>query len=236
MNLSDIKKLKQKKYRQKFEMALIEGPRLVSELEKTNFKDCTLYVSEKYESIESRFKKISITKEQEAKISELENSQGIIATVPLNNFKLKKKTNKAIYLDQIQDPGNLGTIIRTAAWFGDFTVYISENSCDLFNPKVIRSTSGGIFFVPIFQNSKLDEVMDIYNKNYAFDMNGKDISELKVNEECCLIFGNEGNGLSDEILLNPNIDKIKISGQAQIESLNIATTASIAMHYIQVKD
>ena len=234
MNLSEIKKLKQKKYRDKFKMALVEGPRLISELEKTNFSDCTLYVSEKFQSLKSKFKKVNITKEQEAKISNLEHSQGILATVPLHNFENSVKSQKAIYLDRIQDPGNLGTIIRTAAWFGDYTVYVSENSCDIYNPKVIRSSSGGIFFVPIVQNASLEATIKKYEKIYAFDMDGNDITEMDKSGSSCLIFGNEGNGLSETILKDSKIDKIKISGQALIESLNIGTTASIAMHYMQV--
>lgn len=229
MNLNDIKKLNQKKYREKFQYALIEGPHAISELVQSDFTECEIFGLSKYEKFQSKFKFNDLENFQIDKISDSINSQGIFVIVPLNNFTKLEPLPNYIFLDQIQDPGNLGTIIRTAAWFGDYTVALSKNSCDPFNPKVIRATAGGIFKIPILIDQELDELHVPENHIFAFDMSGKDINHVSIPDKHCLVFGNEGNGLSKEILEKEHFQKISIKGSGSIESMNVAVCASIAL-------
>jgi TrmH family RNA methyltransferase len=227
MNLSDIKKLHQKKYRQKFNQILIEGEHLVLELANTNIPFELLLSEETTFSLKNEKTRI-LSEKQVKNISQVENSQGIFALISLDFAEKIEKKKKIIFLEKIQDPGNLGTIIRSAAWFGNFEIWISENSVDPFNEKVVRSSMGAIFHVPIRLNKKIEELP---NKKTAFlDLEGKNIKNNEFKEIDVLIFGNEGRGLSEKIKKNTNFYPFSIKGEKNIESLNLANAVSIALY------
>jgi TrmH family RNA methyltransferase len=230
MKLADIKKLQTKKYRRQFGYVFLEGERFVREAESSPFTDCEVITSKT--ETRSRFKTQYITKEQYSKITDVKEPQGIGVLIALNEFSGINTTAKAVYLDDVQDPGNLGTIIRTLAWFGGYTLYLSAGSADPYNSKVLRSAAGGHFYVPIIENADFFETRYLHEDCYILDLNGKNISQMKASVSFLLILGNEANGVSGSILSLSDIERFRIMGTTNIESLNVGTAASIALYQL----
>ncbi|MDY6984057.1 MAG: TrmH family RNA methyltransferase, partial [Pseudomonadota bacterium] len=155
MKLDEVRKLGQKKYREAFGCFIAEGEHLVLELQKAAQKNpallqSELYVTQAYEHWQSPFKTHIVNDKQFRQLADTETPQGILAVVPLLNASPATVANeKAIYLHEIQDPGNLGTILRTLTWFGGFRVLLSPGSVDPYNPKAVRASLGALFHVPI---------------------------------------------------------------------------------------
>ena len=251
MRLDDIKKLHQKKHRQALGSFLVEGEHLILELAKASTSNAKLmkasvYISESYSLIASgldipfQCKVISDTQMQ--RISDTKTPQGIIAVVPLDAITCNEdKHNKAekiqtIYLYEAQDPGNLGTILRTLAWFGKFRCVLSPNSVDPFNPKVVRASMGAIFHVPIEIDVTLEDLNQEIRlvKSFAcLDINGKPLSDPAFKEHNCFIFGNEARGLPHEILKKMNIETFSIQGSGVLESLNLAASVNMSAYELR---
>ncbi len=147
MNLHDVKKLHMKRYREEFGHFLVEGEHLVLELEKAAeqqlaLRTAELYVTHEYEHWQSPFTMHVIGASQMAQIADTKTPQGIIAVVPIPPPLPPGADERAIYLAEIQDPGNLGTILRTLAWFGGFRCLLGPGSVDPWNPKVVRVQRG----------------------------------------------------------------------------------------------
>ena len=170
MKLEDIKKLHQKKYRQALGHYLVEGEHLVLELQKAAARQpelnaAELYVTGAYEHWPSPLRTHQVNERQMAQLADTHTPQGILAVVPMPDKSVEpapKPCQKAIYLHEIQDPGNLGTILRTLAWFGGFRCLLSPGSVDPYNPKVVRASMGAIFHVPIETEVPLDTLNSRY--------------------------------------------------------------------------
>jgi len=237
LKLDDIKKLHQKKYRQEFGYFLVEGEHLVLELEKaaqqnTTLKKSELFVTENYANWPVSFKKNIISAKQMAQLSDTKTPQGIIAVVPLTSSVSEQSSTaeRAIFLHEVQDPGNLGTILRTMAWFGHFRLLLSPGSVDPYNPKVVRSSMGAIFHVPIELDVSISTLANRFNKIACLDMQGNKLSDKTFKEFDCYLFGNEARGVPHEQLSTLNAHKFSITGNGAIESLNLATAANICMY------
>ena len=172
-------------------------------------------------------------------ISDTITPQGIVCIVKQREYRLKdilRQGEKQIFvlLESLQDPGNLGTIMRTAEGAGAAAVIMNKSTVDLFNPKVVRSTMGSIFRVPFLISENLSDIVRELKENgvaiYAAHLNGR----IYYNEElyqgsCGFIIGNESKGLTEEI--SRQADKlIKIPMQGKLESLNAAVTAALLMY------
>ncbi len=165
--------------------------------------------------------------------------QGIMALVKQNEYNIeeiidKNKKQAFIVLEGLQDPGNMGTIIRTAEGAGIAAVIMDKNTVDVYNPKVIRSTMGSIFRVPFVISTNLSETVDKLQKSgiivYAAHLQGKIYyDETNFKESSAILIGNEGNGLSDEISEKAD-RKIKIPMCGKVESLNASVAAAILMY------
>ena len=132
-------------------------------------------------------------------------------------------------LDTIQDPGNFGTIIRTADWFGIENIICSAACADMYNPKVVQSTMGSLARVNIFYTDLPDWLKENKHlKKYAAALVGKNINSLKAVKEAIIIIGNEGKGISDAVM-NLADEKITISKKGEAESLNAAVAAGIIL-------
>lgn len=252
MKLDDVKKLQQKKYRNQFGYYLVEGEHLVLELQKaakkrSDINNVTLYVTEEYQNwaqqLDTNFSVSIINKKQMAHISNTETPQGIIACVPLpqtsergkiSNQSESRLTTRAIYLHEVQDPGNLGTILRTLAWFGNFRLLLSPNSVDPFNPKVVRASMGAIFHVPMELGVELKDLQSRFNKFAYLDMNGDAVNSQKFSEYDCYLFGNEARGVPSEALSDCNADPFTISGSGSIDSLNLASAVNICVYQLSL--
>ncbi len=249
MKLDDIKKLHQKKYRNSLGFYLVEGEHLVLELEKaanTNktLQGAQLFVTEKYQSWSGLLPKTLLSDKQMARIADTKSPQGIIAIVPYadprrsvpartENASISKpdaSKEYAIYLHEIQDPGNLGTILRTLAWFGNFRCLLSPDSVDPYNPKVVRASMGAIFHVPIEIDISVVELSQRYQRFACLDIQGKPLSDPTFNHYECYIFGNEARGLPLSEINPLNADTFSIQGAGKIESLNLATAVNICAY------
>lgn len=236
LKMDDIKKLHHKKYRNELGYFLVEGEHLVLELAKAAtlypaLQSSELFVTEHYVNWPSAFKKNIISEKQMAQLSDTKTPQGIIAVAPLIAAPNKQSaTERAIYLHEVQDPGNLGTILRTIAWFGNFRLLLSPGSVDPYNPKVVRSSMGAIFHVPM----ELDVPLDSLNKRFKniayLDMQGSALSEPNFKHFDCYLFGNEARGVPRDQLTSLNASAFTIAGTGVIESLNLATAVNICMY------
>lgn len=169
-------------------------------------------------------------------MSDAITSQGIIAICKLPNHDkselLKFQDKHLIFLDEIQDPGNAGTILRTADAMGIKAMITSPGSVDFFSPKVVRATAGSLWHIPVFNNIQLDEVFAILpsHKRYALDASGDlELTQVNFDQPALWIFGNEARGLKRDVAQAIRVS-IKMPGNA--ESLNLAASAAIVMHQI----
>jgi TrmH family RNA methyltransferase len=250
MKLDDVKKLHQKKYRTQFGLYLVEGEHLILELDKaaqnqSNLKDMTLYITEDYaqwcDQLDTNFSIITLNKKQMAHISDTKSPQGLIACVPLPSHSNTLKTNeqevlkpgeRCIYLHEVQDPGNLGTVIRSLAWFGHFRLLLSTNSVDPYNSKVVRSSMGAIFHVPIELSVELDDLQRRFKRFAYLDMQGHNVNSTEFADYDCYLFGNEARGVPLDALSASNADAYTINGSGRIDSLNLASAVNICVYQL----
>jgi TrmH family RNA methyltransferase len=176
----------------------------------------------------------TIKQEQFRKLSETEASQGIIAAF---KYDLKNNLdglgqNLIIALENISDPGNLGTIIRNCDWFGIKEVILGENCVELYNPKVIRSTMGSVFHLNFFDSRNLiSDLVFLKRKGYKIvctDMDGESIFNFNLPAKSILLFSSEATGPSRE-LLDITDSKITIPKFGQAESLNVASASAVTL-------
>ncbi|OFI06143.1 putative TrmH family tRNA/rRNA methyltransferase [Clostridium acetireducens DSM 10703] len=243
--IKETKKLRDnKKYRMKNKQFIIEGFRFVEEALKSNFHVSTIFISDsayEKEKIHSFLNiknnvKLYVVKDFILKyICSTDNPQGIAAIVDYNNIKIKNEKGFYILVDKIQDPGNMGTIIRTAHASGALGVIYTKGTVDVYNEKTLRSTMGSIFYVPIIEDEDLSITKSL--KNQGFKLIGssleseKNFYNLSLKDKIIISVGNEGNGLSKEVYdLCDILCKIPMPGNA--ESLNAAIASAIMMFEI----
>ena len=161
-----VTSLHKKKYRDEYGEFFIEGMKVIKEAIKYNIKIKNIYYCPEMINYDLEIPGIEVTKEVISKMADTITPQGIIAVCEIPKEKLEKK-ERLIYLDRVQDPGNVGTIIRTADAFGFDGILLSSGSADIYSPKVVRSTMGSLFHLPIIQNVSVEEVKELGNKIYS---------------------------------------------------------------------
>ncbi len=222
--------LKQKKYRDETGLFLIENEHLVLEALKAGVIEEIIMcegVEERFEGIKTNYVSANVMK----KISNNTSLPKYIAIC----HKLDKSINEAnrvVILDGVQDPGNLGTIIRTCVAFNYDALYISNDTCDIYNAKAIQATQGALFTLPIYRGDIKDFIYSL--KKDGFNIiatsldDSKPLKDTKEKDKMAFIFGNEGNGINKEILdLSDDIVRIEISN---FESLNVAIACGIMLY------
>jgi RNA methyltransferase, TrmH family len=235
MKFDDIRKLHQKKFRQELGCFLVEGEHLVQELQKASLHDARLRASEiyftrEYSTWASPLTAHVVNSRHMMQISETRSPQGIAAVVPLLSAAAPASGERAIYLHEIQDPGNLGTILRTLAWFGKFRCLLSPDSVDLHNGKVVRASMGAIFHVPVEIDVPLEALPGRFERIASLDLQGRPIATPAFRDFDCYIFGNEGRGLPQATLAAMKAQAFTIAGTRAIESLNVAATVNICQY------
>jgi TrmH family RNA methyltransferase len=237
MKLDDIRKLQQKKYRNEFGHFLVEGEHLLLELHKAAqhnpaLLDSQLYVTAAHEHWQSPFRTQLISDRQMAQIADTQTPQGILAVVPITAMAPAEPTpgERSIYLHEVQDPGNLGTILRTLAWFGNFRCLLSPGSVDPFNPKVVRASMGAIFHAPLELDVELDALGPRFAQIACLDMQGEPVHSAAFKTADCYLFGNEARGVPREQLTALGARPFTIPGSGAIESLNLAATVNICAY------
>lgn len=167
-------------------------------------------------------------------LSDTQTPQGVLAVVRQKKYSREDLLGECILLlENIQDPGNLGTILRTAEGAGISGIMMSKDTVDIYNPKVVRSTMGAIFRVPFYYETDILEGVEWLKgkgiRCYAAHLQGDSFYEQNYRLPTCFFIGNEGNGLTTELTMKADI-KISIPMMGQVESLNAATAATVLMY------
>lgn len=242
---SQVKRLlqlqKKSKARNEEQIFLVEGLRMFSEVPTERVQKVyiseSLYNKKKQDLNLERFSVEVLSDTVFQYVSDTKTPQGILCIVEQKKYGieelLKLENPHFMVLDNLQDPGNLGTIVRTAEGAGVDAVFLSKESVDIYNPKTIRSTMGSIYRMPVIYVEDLLELLKIFKqkgiKSYAAHLEGKN-SYDKENYQSgtAILIGNEGNGLRDEIADSADV-WVQIPMQGKVESLNAAIAASILM-------
>jgi TrmH family RNA methyltransferase len=236
--IKEIKKLHEKKYRNIKQKFIVEGLRFVKEALESDFEIEYVVVSE---NVYDKFSDLKITEDtNQLIVSETifkdlcgtEGPQGILAVV--NNKEVDVNIQDGFYIlaDKVQDPGNMGTIIRTANAAGANGVILTKGTVDIYNDKTLRSTMGSIFKIPVIIDEDLSFVNTLKRNSFklitsALDTD-KNFYDINLNAKVIIAVGNEGNGISQEIY-NISDERVKIPMPGNAESLNVGIAAGIMM-------
>lgn len=228
--IKNIKKLNTKKYRDETNLYLVEGEHLVKEAHENNVLEELILLENTNLNID--VKTSYVTKNVLNFISNLDTPNGILGICKKKENTLKG--NKIVILEDIQDPGNLGTIIRSSVAFNVDTLVLSNNTVDLYNPKVIRATQGMLFKSNIIIENDLENLIkNLKQNNYTIYTtnvkNGNSLKTIEKKDKVAIIMGNEGSGVSEK--LNSLADKyLYIDMNKNCESLNVAVATSIILY------
>jgi TrmH family RNA methyltransferase len=165
-----------------------------------------------------------------AQITETRAPQGIAALVPMLPPAAPRAGDRAVCLHQIQDPGNLGTILRTLAWFGGFRCLLTQGSVDPYNAKVIRAGMGATFHVPVEVDVPHEGLPARYARIACLDTQGEAVQSGAFRDFDCYLFGNEARGLPPELVSAAGAQPFTIAGGGAIESLNLAAAVNICAY------
>ena len=232
-----------KKYRKIENKFLIEGKKIVEEGLVSNYDCEKVFITAKFEETNPELIKIfrpyklpvEVLKSVEfQRISETKAPQGIAAVLKKKSTVFSPsgiKDKFIVYLEDISDPGNLGTIIRNCDWFGINNILLSKESAEIYNPKVLRASMGSVFHLNIFEEITLNEITNLKNSGYSFvcsDIVGKNVFDFKWNDKIILFLSNESEGPSQE-LLSITDHTITIPSNGKAESLNVASASAIIL-------
>lgn len=229
--LKNIKKLKDKKFRRLQNLFLVEGVKLCEELIKSDYKvKYTLSTNDKYSNYPNF---VLVSKEVLNSVATTETPQEIVAVCEIPTHTNSLPIGNSLILDELQDPGNIGTLIRSAVAFNFKDVYFI-NTADIYSEKVIRSSMGAIFKINahiVDRDYIVDFKNDICNLLIGTDLNSSGLSKEDKNKKVALIIGNEGNGVSKQ-LLEVADKNVTLSMANNVESLNAGVAGSILMYNI----
>lgn len=227
-----IQTLSHKKQRDIEGLFIVEGPKIIAELLKSNYVVKKIYATVNWITENTLLHDVvEVSEDELQKISNLQTAHQVLAIVEKPTMKRNAESNIIIALDGIQDPGNFGTIIRIADWFGVKQIVCSQDCVELYNPKVIQSTMGSFIRTEVdyvdlktwFSSNKLPV--------YGALLNGKNIKEITTIDKGVIVFGNESKGIRENIL--PFIQHaISIKRVGQAESLNASVATGIILSHI----
>lgn len=240
-----------KRGRAKDRKFIVEGVRLCQEALLSDWKIETAFINEAFQAdpewadfrrkLEKRKIHFTVLKNSNfKKLADTEHPQGIALVIKQPDLEVDKlrsdRIDFLIILDGIRDPGNLGTIIRSADWFGANAVILSQDCVELYNPKVIRSTMGSVFHLPVFEVKNLKQFLTKLKDRNFFVMATsvsakKDLEKCQIKRPAALILGGEVQGISTDLQKEADV-VVKIRKFGKAESLNVAQAGAIALHYI----
>lgn len=210
---------------------MVEGNKIICELFNSNFKVKEILSTDPQKLDRTDIPVTHISENELKKISFLKTPKDSVAVCYLAEEKKLEDKNIQLILDGIQDPGNLGTIIRLADWFGIEQIICSEDTVDVYNPKVIQATMGSFTRVNVVYTDLVEYLSKTENVNIGTDMEGENIYTFEKPEKINLILGNEGNGMRPETekLLKKSISIPRFGKSQSTESLNVSMAAGIIL-------
>lgn len=233
-----IKSLELKKYRKKYGLFIAERPKLVIELLKENFKIHSIFCTKDFEKeIHGIGIEVQLVTSKELKnISGLDSPNEVVAIFQIPEGQIPQNFNDELYiaLDGIRDPGNLGTIIRTADWFGVNQIFCSMDCVDAFNPKVVEASMGSIARVKVAYDNLTKLIESFPSTTMATATEGTPLKEATFKKPCLIIIGNEGQGIRPNIMEKAKL-KVKIKGYGKAESLNAAIATGIILYHLKLR-
>ena len=221
-----VRSLELKKNRKREHLFVAEGPKVVGDLLRAGFRPHSIF------STSPRQDGQLVTEEELQRISFLQHPQEVLAVfeIPDSEHRPINPNGLSLALDGIQDPGNLGTIIRIADWFGIDAIYCSPDTADAYNPKVVQATMGSIAHIPIIYGDLVELISKAQCPVYGTLLDGNDIYQQAITPNGIIVMGNEGNGISESVrplvtnrLLIPNFS----NSPETAESLNVAIATAI---------
>ena len=229
--------LKDKKARKHQGMVLVEGRKMAVECQRSDFEIDRVFVAESYEG-ENPFsdeKTVCVSDDVFRFLSDEKSPQGILCRIKIPTRTLTAPKGKCLLLDGVADPGNVGTIIRTANAAGYEEIYLTEECADPYSPKSVRASMSGVFFTKIYRGSRAD-ILSVLAETpiVVADMGGVNVFSFHAPKRFALAIGNEANGISD-MVQEKAAHTVKIPMQSTQESLNAAISAGIIM-YVLSKD
>ena len=231
-----VRSLQLKKHRDVHNSFVVEGEKIVNEIIQSDFSVIQIFATNGWLSSNTNIIAeviCQISEKELKKISQLSTPNKVLAIVEKPKFTLNIDTitnGLTLVLDEIKDPGNLGTIIRMCDWFGVKQIICSENTVDIYNPKVVQSTMGSLFRTHVIYTDLIKYLAKVTTPVYGAYMDGENVKDIEINQKAHLVMGNEANGISEKI--EKHISKrvaIKNMG-GNIESLNVAVATSILLH------
>lgn len=235
LKIKQIAKLHARKERKKTGQFLLEGFHLVEEAAKSNI-DIEMILTVNPDKltevmVQNSKQQYEITFKIAEKLSQTEAPQGIYAVCNMPTID-DVTLNRAVYLDRIQDPGNVGTIIRTADAAGMDAVIIAKGTVDIYNDKVLRASQGSVFHIPVFEMDFEEARQKVNGKVMGTSIeNSVDYHQVEKADSFLLVLGNEGQGV-DEVILNQTDVNLYVPIHGKAESLNVAVCAGILMYHL----
>ena len=228
-HLKLITSLSQKKYRHKYKLFVVEGVKVVQEFLNSSYELEILFSTESSFSYLDNF--IEVSEQELKKISSLKTPNKVVALFKIPVEKNSNSSGLIVALDAINDPGNLGTIIRLCDWFGVDKLLCSKETVDCYNTKVVQSSMGSLTRVAISYIDLKEYLLSVSIPIFIADMDGDNIYEMKPPASAVLVMGNEANGISNSIkqIVSTKITIPRYGNSQLTESLNVATATAILL-------
>jgi TrmH family RNA methyltransferase len=225
-----INSLQQKKYRKLHNLFIAEGKKVIQELIDADFILEHLFVT-KENLFDKKHPFESISDGELKKISALTTANDCLAVFNIKEVKSYTSTGLELALDNIKDPGNMGTIIRLCDWFGISKIICTEETVDIYNPKVVQATMGSLARVEVIYTNLTNYLKTSDLEIFGTFMDGENIYKCKLPTKGIIVMGNEANGISTEIenLVTQKISIPRFGGLQQTESLNVATATAVIL-------
>ena len=227
-----IRGLSLKKNRVKHQLFVVEGKKNIAELLNSDYEVDSLFATNNWINKNLTRNAIKVSNAELERISNQKTPNEVLALVKIKNYPIPSDAGLILMLDDINDPGNMGTIIRMCDWFGVRSIVCSTNTVNSYNPKVVQSAMGSIFRVAITYTNLSDYIKGVKSPIYGAFMDGENVKNISIPKGLHLVMGNEANGITKETSqLTTNKVKIENAGK-RTESLNIAVATSILLHEI----
>lgn len=228
-----VRSLARKKNRTQEGLFILEGEKLLKEALVSQFEIELLIATEEKASVLGLEDYILADERSLQKLSQLKTSPGVLALAKMKDLRISEQADLFLLLDEVKDPGNLGTIIRTAEAFGVSAIICSEHTVDQYNPKVVQASMGSIFRLPIRYES-LENFLQKHStfNRYALDLNGVSIYQKAPRKPALLLMGSESHGVSEDLLAQVD-ENLTIPMKGRVESLNVSVATALALAAFQ---